>query len=254
VIAPAIAIGPPDSWTIADAALRRVGTYEWIVFTSANAVRALTDRASELGIPAWELYDCRLAAVGPATAAATQAALRRPDFVSTTHAAESLGVELPDVEQARVLFPCGDLAAGALPRALRERGAFVDDVVVYKTVAGPGIDEIAARMRDRTVDALLFASGSAVRFVTAAATAPASEWPPAICVGPVTAQAARDAGFLDVVVADGTTQDDLIDRAAWWFTRGSAEPHEKSHGNTLDFGYRTATHAPSTAPADPRAP
>ena len=224
VVAPAIEIAPPDSWTIADAALRRVGTYDCIAFTSANAVRALVERADAIGVPREELASRRLAVVGPSTATVVGSALRPPDFVPTVNSADVLAQELPDAENARVLLPRGDLAGDALPATLRARGAFVDEIVVYRTGPGPGIHAIVTGVREASIDALLFASASAARFVAAALDADSTSssggdrnWPVAVCLGPVTADAARDAGFRLVVAAEGTTQNDLIDAAARWF-------------------------------------
>ena len=229
VVAPAIEIAPLDSWTIADAALRRVGTYDWVVFTSANAVRAVVERADAIGVPREELRSRRLAVVGPATAALVGAALRSPDFAPTVNSSEGLAQELADVENARVLLPRGDLASDALPDTLRARGAFVDEIVVYRTVPGPGVPDIVAGVRESAVDALLFASASAVRFVADALGADAAiarlrpQWPVAVCLGPVTADAARESGFQSVVVADGTTQQELIYRVVVWFARAGKE-------------------------------
>jgi uroporphyrinogen-III synthase len=226
VIAPAIAIAAPDTWTVPDAALRRIGTYDWIAFTSANAVRALLDRSNAIGIDRDELRSRRLAVVGPTTAGTVAEALRQPDFMPVVHTAEALGRELVDVENARVLLPRGDLADGTLPDALRGRGAFVDEVVVYRTVPGDGLSAIVAAMSDATVDALLFTSASAVRFVaeaivasggTVAGHSPAS--PVVACLGQVTADAAHAGGFTNVIVADGASQSELIDRLARWFIR-----------------------------------
>ena len=222
MIAPAIAIEPPESWTIADAALRRIGTYDWVVFTSANAVRALVGRADAIGIDRGILCQARIGVVGPATASVVEHTLRRPDVVPAVHTAEGLAAELTDVGNGRVLLPRGDLASDALPAALHERGAFVDEVVVYRTGPGPGIAAITDATRSGDVDALLFASGSAVRFVADALKATGittGAWPVAICLGPVTAEAARVAGFATVVTADGSAQHDLIECAAAWFAR-----------------------------------
>jgi len=229
VIAPAIEIAPPDSWTIADAALRRVGTYDWVVFTSANAVRAMVERADAIGVPRDDLRSRRLAVVGPATAAVAEAALRRPDFAPSVNTSECLAQELIDAENARILLPRGDLAGDALPDTLRARGAFVDEIVVYRTVAGPGVPDIVSGVRESAVDALLFASTSAVRFVADALAADPAiarlrpTWPVAVCLGPVTADAARESGFQSVVVADGTTQQELIYRVVVWFAQAGNE-------------------------------
>lgn len=233
VVAPAIAIAPPDSWTIADAALRRVGTYDWVVFTSANALRAVVERADTIAVPRDELRARHLAVVGPSTAAAVEAALRLPDFAPTVNTSEVLAQELADVENARILLPRGDLAGDALPDTLRARGAFVDEIVVYRTVPGPGIPEIVWGVRESAVDALLFASASAVHFVAdalcadAAIARPRSRWPVAVCLGPVTADAARESGFQSVIVADGTTQRELIYKVVVWFAQAGIARKEE---------------------------
>ena len=220
----AIEIVGPESWTIADAALRRVGTYDWLAFTSANAVRMLVDRADAIGVPRDELRSRQLAVVGPATAAVVRTTLRPPDFAPTVNTAEMLGEEITDVDNTRVLLPRGNLADDTLPAALRARGAFVDEVVVYRTVPGPGIAAIVAGVRESAVDALLFASASAVRFVADALVADTAStglrrqrWPVAACLGPVTAGAAQACGFQSVIVADDATQHELIDAVARWF-------------------------------------
>ena len=163
-------------------------------------------------------------------AAIVGATLRPPDVLPRVHAGEALGHELMDIVNARVLLPRGDLAGDALPAVLRARGAFVDEVVVYRTVPGDGIPMIVSHMRDSAVDALLFTSGSAVRFVSEAIVAgignsgaPSLTRVLAACLGAPTAEAARAAGFTDVIVADDTTQDELIDRVARWFTRSETE-------------------------------
>lgn len=230
VVAAAIEIVGPESWTIADAALRRVGTYDWLAFTSANAVRMLIDRADAIGVPRDEVRSRRLAVVGPATAAVVRTTLRPPDFAPTVHTAEVLGEEIRDVDNTRVLLPRGSLADDTLPATLRARGAFVDEIVVYRTVPGPGIAAIVAGVRESSVDALLFASASAVRFVADALVADTAStglrrqrWPVAACLGPVTASAARACGFQSVIVADDATQNELIDVVARWF---GAEPEK----------------------------
>ena len=228
VTAPAIELVAPESWTIQDAALRRVGTYDWLVFTSANAVRTLVDRADAIGVSRDELRTRRLAVVGPATAAVARTSLRSPDFVPTVNTAEGLGDELADVDNARILLPRGNLADDMLPASLRARGAFVDEIIVYRTVPGPGVPDIVAAVREAAVDALLFASASAVRFVSDALVNDAAsagqryqQWPVAACLGPVTAGAARACGFQSVIVADDATQNDLIDAVARWFGAGT---------------------------------
>jgi uroporphyrinogen-III synthase len=224
-IAPAIAIAPPERSSGLDAALDRIHEFDWIAFTSANAVRALAQRARTRGIPRARLAAVKLAAVGEATASAITNELRTPDTVAQTASGLGLGRELPDPIGARVLVPHGDLAGEALSAELRRRGAEPTAVVAYQTIPGDGIPTIVAGWREGTIAALLFASGSAVRFVAGAIASDRSthDWarptlPPAIfCIGPSTAQAAVLAGLTPDGIAAEATQRALIDEVARWF-------------------------------------
>jgi uroporphyrinogen-III synthase len=235
VIAPAIAIAEPSSWSAVDEALARLGDYDWVAFTSANAVRALANRARRLGLDAASIGQRRVAAVGPATAAALEATVRAPDVVASVHGADTLAAEVPVARDARVLFPCGAMARDALPLALRERGALVDDVVVYRTVAGEGVPVIADALRDGTADAVLFASPTAVSFVAQALDYPARSRRTTVvglrvmvfCLGPTTEAAARAAGFEPAATARAATQDELIDEVARWFAPAHLARHSE---------------------------
>ncbi|HEX6362278.1 MAG TPA: uroporphyrinogen-III synthase [Albitalea sp.] len=228
-VEPAIAIRPPDDTSELDAALARLDDFDWIVFTSANAVHALGDRACALGIGTDHFTTVRLAAVGPLTAAALAAMIRVPDAIARSANAKSLGEEVPVLPGARVLMPRGDLADEALPAALRARGAEPHEVIAYRTVPGEGIPRIIVGLRDGTIDALLFASGSAVRFVAdawRAARAPADPGghralPAVFCIGPSTARAASDAGFPPDGVAPVATQPAMVDAMARWYSERS---------------------------------
>jgi uroporphyrinogen-III synthase len=228
VIAPAIAIAPVASSSALDRALRQLSAYDWVTFTSVNALRAVIHRAGAIGVSRDALRDRYIAAVGPATAAAVTSAIRSPDLVPRIHTAAALAGEMPDVAGRRVLFPRGDLAgltSNGLADGLRRRGASVDDVIAYRTVAGPGADAIVAGLRDEAIDVLLFASASAVRVVAQALAAadaasprphPARSpaWPVVICIGPSTADAAHEAGFRPTAISASATVADLIDAAA----------------------------------------
>ena len=161
VVAAAIEIVAPDSWTIADAALRRVGTYDWLAFTSANAVRMLVDRADAIGVARDQLRSRRLAVVGPATASVVRTTLRPPDFAPTVNTAEMLGEEITDVDNTRVLLPRGSLADDTLPAMLQARGAFVDEIVTVEE------EEIAGAVRWLFNDAQIVAEPSGAASVAA---------------------------------------------------------------------------------------
>lgn len=225
---PTIAVEPPTSLTALDAALRALDRYAWVAFTSANAVTAFADRLDALGVdlPA----TVRLAAIGSATAERLAARLRAPDFLPRTARADALGDEVKDVDGRMVLFPRGDLASDALVRRLRQRGATVDDVIVYRTIAGHGAVDLARLVRTGGVDAILFMSGSSVRHFAEslgppdAAAAAGSHHVAVVCIGPKTARAAREVGLEVHAIANETSASGIVDAVERWFGRdGNAE-------------------------------
>jgi len=195
VSCPTIAIQPVRDTAKLDATLRTVAFIDWLVFTSANAVRAVADRlaALKLDLP----KEVRLAAVGGATAYALERHIRRADFVAPTASAASLAAQLPDVAGRDVLFPRGDLAPDALADLLRKRGARVETVVAYHTVAGAGVEELRSRVVAGQLDAIVFASPSSITFAAdalARARTVTGSLPLIVCIGPTTARAARRLG------------------------------------------------------------
>jgi uroporphyrinogen-III synthase len=222
---PTIAVEPPENFAPLDAAVRALDRYGWAVFTSANAVTAFADRAAAAGVAVPRVL--RLAAVGRATARALAERVRAPDFVPTTALAEALAAEIDDVSGRRVLFPRGDLASDTLARGLRARGATVDEVVAYRTIAGDGSAELARLVRTGGVDAILFMSASSVRGLRDALAVvgpPESRpwlapYPAVVCIGPETARAARDVGVEVSAVAVDRTAEGIVDALERWYAR-----------------------------------
>ena len=182
---PLIEVGEPaDGGVSLRAALARLDAFDWLVVTSANGARRAGPAAA--AHPA-----LRLAAVGPATAAALEAAAGRPtDLVPALAQAEGLLAEFPRRPPARVLVAQADRARRVLADGLAEMGHAVESVTAYRTVVRHPPPAEAARLAG--VDAVVLASGSAAEG-WAAAVDPAA---PAVVValGPVTAAAARRTG------------------------------------------------------------
>lgn len=226
VACPTIAVQPPDDIAAVDGALRNVDSADWLVFTSANAVRAVAGRLRQLTIDIPSRV--RLAAVGGATAETLDAELRAPEFVASMANAEALAAELPGVEGATVLFARGDLALPTVPDRLRARGARVETVTVYRTAPGPGVDELRRRLASGQLDALLFASPSSIAFAADAlveARAVAGSLPPVVCIGPTTARAARDLGIPPDAVAGRQSVGGIVEALeACLAARGRATP------------------------------
>jgi uroporphyrinogen III methyltransferase/synthase len=234
VLAPAIEVRPLEDPSALDAALRAVRAYDWVVFTSANGVRHVWRRLEALGLGG-ALEDGehgrppgvpRVAAIGPATAAALERRGVRPDFVPAAYVAEALGRDLPLGPGARVLCLRADLARPALREILARRGAEVDDVAAYRTglrgaaAGGPGGPDLPPRgagaegstspAEAPDVDVVTFTSPSTVRGHVARFGRP----PPGVsvvCIGPVTADAARELGLEVHAVAARYTVPGLLE-------------------------------------------
>ena len=197
---PTIAIAPPEDPGPFDAACDRIGTFDWVVFTSVNAVARVTGRlAAETG-GVRGLRGPRLCAVGTATAEALAGHGLRVDLVPDEYRAEGVIRALRgqgDLTGVRVLLPRGDLARDLLRIELRRAGAEVTAVTAYRTVpaelgdAGP---HIRGMLRRRRVDVVTFTSGSSVRnFARAIGEHQAAgllRHVDVACIGPVTAEAA----------------------------------------------------------------
>jgi len=170
LLVPTIAIEPPESWEPLDEALGRLADYDWVVFTSVNGVAMVRRRlrARERGPEA--LAGARVAAIGPATAAALERFGCRVDLTPTEYVAEALadGLRGRLAPGARVLLPRAAEAREVLVRELAAMGARVDEVPAYRTRPA---SEGAARLREalaaRQVDVVTFTSPSTVRHFAA---------------------------------------------------------------------------------------
>ncbi len=199
---PAIAISPPEDPSDLDAALQQASAWDWIIFTSANAVEAVAQRLEALKLPAESLRRANIAAVGPATARAVENRLGlRVDLTPPKAVGESLLDALPIVPRERVLLPRAAKARDVLPDGLRDRGADIHVVTAYQTVLGQGGDDLPAALRAQQVHAVTFTSPSTVHNTLRRLQSEAGLGPDALndtliaCIGPVTAEAATKAGL-----------------------------------------------------------
>lgn len=189
-------VAPSDHYQALDEALARLKSYDWIIFTSVNAVNAFWDRLLHKGGDARVLHNTRIAAVGATTEDALRAIGIVADFVPTGFTGEEIARQLPEATGAKhVLIPRAAEGGDALPDLLIERGMLVDIVAVYETVVdGSGADLVRARIEDGTVDTITFTSSSTVKnFVTALGPIPPSIAGITIaCIGPSTAATVRE--------------------------------------------------------------
>ncbi len=181
------------------AALARSADYEWIVFTSQNAVSIAWDALRAAGRDARSLSGVRVACVGRSTSEAQLARGIAADVVPERFVAEAVlqtMAERDDVRGARVLYVAAVGARDVLPNGLERLGATVDVVRAYRTIAdGTASGALCAALTAGQVDAVTFASASAVRGYIDAVGETLSRRAPAVTIGPVTTEAVRAAGI-----------------------------------------------------------
>jgi uroporphyrinogen III methyltransferase/synthase len=215
---PTIVTAPPDDCRPLDRALDELGDYDWIVFTSVNGVKYFMKRLWSTGRDARTLSKSKLAAIGPITAAELEAYGLLADFMPETYVAEAIAEGIPAAAGERVLLPRADLARPALAQELEQKGCTVDEVTAYRTLPyEPSADELRALL-DRQIDIATFASSSTVRnFVAVLQDKLEEDWRSALsgatvaCIGPITAQTAREMGLESDVVAHEHTIEGLVE-------------------------------------------
>ncbi|WP_078960536.1 MULTISPECIES: uroporphyrinogen-III synthase [unclassified Streptomyces] len=206
---PTIAVEPPRTPQQMERAVKGLvtGRYEWIAFTSVNAVKAVREKFEEYGLDARAFAGIKVAAVGEQTAKALVAFGVKPDLVpSGEQSAAGLLEDWPPYDPVfdpidRVFLPRADIATETLVAGLIELGWEVDDVTAYRTVrASPPPQETREAIKGGGFDAVLFTSSSTVRNLVGIAGKPHNVTVIA-CIGPATAKTAEEHGLRVDVMA-----------------------------------------------------
>jgi uroporphyrinogen III methyltransferase / synthase len=214
---PLVAFSTPENFAPLDAALRRWQEFDWVLFTSANAVQSVAQRATStnLGILRPSSRP-QIAAVGPATNEAAAKAGLHVTYVAKTHLGLALAEELAQqLRNKSVFLPRSDRANPDLPAALKKLGASVTEVIAYHTLPPSSVDRArVTEVLDENSDAALFFSPSAVNnladLVGRESLAALQNKIAIAAVGPVTSAALRDHAVTNVVTATDTTADAVI--------------------------------------------
>jgi uroporphyrinogen III methyltransferase/synthase len=214
---PLVAFAAPEDYRPLDAALQELENFDWIIFTSENAVRAVVKRATLRGnLQNVAGRRSRAAAVGPTTAAAAEHAGFRVDYQAQTHRGAALAHELGERLRGQTVFlPRSDRANPDLPTLLKEYGAEVTEAVAYCTVVPVNLDqEKVARILAGESDAILFFSPTAVEHFVNVVGQPELQklqhQSALTAVGPITAAALKQADISKILVAEDTTADAVI--------------------------------------------
>jgi uroporphyrinogen III methyltransferase/synthase len=226
--APTIRIAAPDDPEALDRACAMAGTYDWIVFTSANSVDAFMRRLLTIG-DIRDLKGVRICAIGPSTAERMSGHGIRIDLMPEESRAEAVVDALKltgDLAGRHVLLPRADIAREVIADELRAAGAEVTEVVAYRTLlAGAerdGDHDVYRMLLDRQIDAVTFTSASTVKnfaqIFGQEQTADLLSATVVASIGPVTAEAAQQLGIETHVMPKRYTVRDLVDALVEHFT------------------------------------
>lgn len=211
---PTIRIAPAEDLQPLDSAVFRIETYNWVIFTSRNAVGPFWERLLNAGQDARALAGVSIGAIGPKTAAELLNIGLRADFIPNSYVAEAIVEQIGDLTGQRVLLPRSHIARRALVEGLAAKGAHVDEVVAYRTVGAEPPDAAREQLEAGAIDIATFTASSTVRnfaeILGADAAVRLLEHSRVACIGPITAETARELGIRVDMVADEHTTEGLI--------------------------------------------
>ncbi len=214
VVAPMITIADPVSWAECDSAIAALGTFDELVFTSINGVDRFFGRCRERGVGQEQIGRLTTYAVGEKTRHAIESYGAHVAFTPEDFSSEVLGHHFASRSLAghNVLIVRGDRGKKEIEGILRDRGASVTAVIVYRTLPVAEADSLGRQLLAGSINALTFASPSAVRqFRELFPEFTKGEQHVVVAViGPTTEHAAQEAGLAPDVIAPQATAESLV--------------------------------------------
>lgn len=217
VLAPLIEIRPPRRRAPLDMAIRNLGRYDWLIFTSVNGVRAFMERLRARGRDARALAPVKCCAIGEPTESELAKWGVRADCVPRTFTTRAIVKKLAALDEIRgksFLLPRGDLAGRELPEAIRRRGGRCEELVIYRAVTSArNVRAAAHALENMAIHLVLLTSPSiASAYAKALARARNRKFQRPLCaaIGPVTAAAARRSGMRVAFRAGIHTDEGLV--------------------------------------------
>jgi|YelNatPaOPRAMG01_1025707.scaffolds.fasta_scaffold04869_8 uroporphyrinogen III methyltransferase/synthase len=212
VIFPTIRIAPPLDYEPLERAIHDLRRFDWVIFTSANGVDAFWERLSAAGLDASALAGVKVASIGPATRASLAKRGVQASFTPPRYVAEEIAAGIGDVRGRAILLPRAHIARPALAQELRRKGATVTEVVAYRTLTAEPAPEALVEL-ERGLDAVVFTSSSTVTglFEILGPRAQNILKDAVIaCIGPITAQTARERNLRVSITAQEYTSTGLV--------------------------------------------
>jgi uroporphyrinogen III methyltransferase / synthase len=229
---PTIEIAPPRSYAVLDRAIKRIDSFDWIIFTSANGVDSFIDRLKLRGGDIRELGRASIAAIGPATAARLADYAIRVKALPDEYRAERIvaAIGSKKIRGERFLIPRAEVAREALPEILRDKGA--KEVVVapaYRTIKPKGahVDRMREMIASDVIDLVTFTSSSTVTNFCEL-IGESGKGIRTAAIGPITAATAEERGFDVVVQPRRYTIEGLTEAIAEHFARQGKTIEAKS--------------------------
>jgi uroporphyrinogen III methyltransferase/synthase len=227
---PAMQVIPPGDTSGLDRAIEaqaREKAWDWVVFTSANAVKFTLERLVALGYDTRLLTGVKIGAVGDATREALQKAYLKADFIPTNFTGLDWAAEVGDLDGQCVFLPRSEIAPPDLIQALQERGAVVESAAAYTIGPAEPDLETLEMLRNGDIDVVGFFSPSAVRGITqmlekvygADQVHSSLERVRIACIGPTTAAAVERLALPAEIVAEEYTAEGLVEAIVRWRTR-----------------------------------
>jgi uroporphyrinogen III methyltransferase / synthase len=232
---PTITVVPPDDLKPLDMAIENLSSYDWLMFTSVNGVNFFFNRLFEKNKDVRALNHVRTAVVGPATAKRLFDFGFQSDIVPESYKAESVveAFAREDIVGKKILLPRAKEARQVLPQELTKMGAVVDDVTAYCNQAvKDSADIVLKRLKERTIDMITFTSSSTVKNFRA--LLPSEGLDNLIqgitiaCIGPITADTARNLGFDVHTAAESYTIAGLCDAIQEYYRKKNVNTYTQS--------------------------
>ena len=212
---PTIRIEYLDNYTELDSAIARISDFDWIVFTSANTVDVMFDRIASMALDSRVFYGTKVAAIGQITADSLRSRFIEADLVPAQAVSEGLLKEMKQVGlvDSKVLMPGAETRRDVLVDGLKELGADVETVIAYRTVNVEGSISRLRQVLEDGVDVATFTSSSTVKGLMDLIDGDGSVLSgiDVACIGPVTANEARNFGLSVDILAHQSTVDGLVE-------------------------------------------
>lgn len=227
--APTIQIVPPASWKAIDQAIAALADYSWLIFTSVNGIAPFMERLKVARKDVRALAHLRICAIGPRTAEELTRFGLAADLVPSEYQAEGMVAALGtyDMRGKKVLIPRAEVAREILPQQLREKGATVDVLAVYRTIAPEAdLSRLREQIESGGIDAVTFTSSSTVRnFVDMVGGMEQAKRlgtkTTVACIGPITAHSAEEAGLPVTIMPMENTVPALAQAIVRYFSEGA---------------------------------